>query len=73
VSFPMMRSTEAMLAYCRDWVNDANDRMAIGHRTQAQESLRTAMSIYVQLPAGYSDPEFEKYYQETSKKVFGTL
>lgn len=67
---PGMMDPKSMLTYARDWLDDANDRWDIGHRTQAHESLREAASIYVKLPPGYSDPEFEQYYQETSKKLY---
>ena len=67
---PSRTDPEALLAYARDWVDDANDRYDMGMRAMAQDSLRTAASLYVRLPQGYSDPEFEKYYQETSKKIY---
>ncbi len=69
--FPMPRDPKFMLEYCRDWVDDANERHRIGMRAMAQESIRTAAQIYVQLPQGFSDPEFERYYEETLKKVYG--
>lgn len=69
--FPMPRDPNFMLEYCREWVDDANFRYDNGMRAMAQESIRTAAQLYVQLPAGHSDPEFEQYYQETLKKVYG--
>jgi len=67
----MPRDPNYMLAYCRDWVDDANDRYDMGMRAMAQESIRTAAQIYVQLPQGFSDLEFESYYEKTLKKVYG--
>ncbi len=69
--FPMPRDPSFMLEYCREWVNDANYRYDHGMRAMAQESIRTAAQLYVQLPQGYSDLEFERYYEETLKKVYG--
>lgn len=65
------QSPEALMSYAKDWVDDANDRFDMGMRASAQESIRTAAQMYVQLPRGYSNPEFEKYYEETLKKVYG--
>lgn len=67
----MMRDPEAMLAYARDWLVDANDRYDMGHRSQAAESLRSAAQIYVQMPQGVSDPGFEELYDKTLKKIYG--
>lgn len=67
---PPRQDAEALLIYARDWVDDANDRYDMGMRAMAQESLRTAASMYIKLPPGHSDPDFEQYYQETSKRIF---
>ncbi len=64
-------SPEALLAYARDWVDDANDRYDMGMKAMAQESIRTAAQMYMRLPRGYTDAEFEKYYETTLKKVYG--
>ena len=73
MAVPGPNSAEAMLAYARDWVDDANDRYDMGMRAMAQESMRTAAQIYIQMPRGFSDPEFEAYYEQTSKKVFSMV
>jgi hypothetical protein len=67
---PARQDPEALMIYAKDWVDDANDRFSIGMRAMAQESLRTAMMMYMRLPPGYSNPEFEQYYQETSKRIY---
>jgi hypothetical protein len=67
---PPRQDAEALLIYARDWVDDANDRYDMGHRAMAQESLRTAAAMYVKLPPGIKDEEFEKYYHETSAKIY---
>lgn len=67
---PARQDPEALLIYARDWVDDANDRYDLGMRAMAQESLRTAAMMYVKLPPGVKDPEFEKYYEETVKRVY---
>jgi hypothetical protein len=67
---PARQDPEALLIYARDWVDDANDRYDMGMKAMAQESLRTAASMYIKLPRGISDPEFEKYFEETSKRVY---
>lgn len=67
---PARQDPEALLIYARDWVDDANDRYDMGMKAMAQESLRTAAMMYVKLPRGFSDPEFEKYYQETSERIY---
>lgn len=69
--FPMPRDPHFMLEYCREWVNDANERYDKGMKSMAQESIRTAAQLYIQMPPGFSDLEFEKYYEETLKKVYG--
>ena len=69
--FPMMRDPTAMLEYAKDWLIDAEDRWSMGHRAQAAESLRSAAQLYVQLPSGFSDPDFEKLYEQTNKKIYG--
>ena len=67
---PARQDPEAFMIYAKDWVDDANDRFNMGMRAMAQESLRTAMMMYMRLPPGYSSPEFEQYYQETSKRIY---
>jgi hypothetical protein len=67
---PAREDPEAFMIYAKDWVDDANDRFNMGMRAMAQESLRTAMMMYMRLPPGYSSPEFEQYYQETSKRIY---
>lgn len=59
-----------MLEYCREWVDDANHRYDNGMRASAQESIRTAGQLYIQLPAGCQDLEFEEYYRKTYDKVY---
>lgn len=71
MAVPGPNNPEAFLAYARDWVDDANDRYDMGMRAMAQESIRTAAQMYMRLPRGYADPEFEEYYQATLKKVYG--
>jgi len=44
---PHRQDAEALLIYARDWVDDANDRYDMGMRAMAQESLRTAASMYI--------------------------
>ncbi len=60
-----------MLQYAKDWLIDANDRWDIGHKAHAAESLRSAAQIYVQMPSGFKDEEFEALYEQTSKKIYG--
>lgn len=67
---PARQDPDALLIYARDWVDDANDRYDNGMRAMAQESLRTAAMMYMKLPRGYSDPDFEQYYNETSKRIY---
>lgn len=67
---PARQDPEALLIYARDWVDDANDRYDMGMRAMAQESLRTAAMMYIKLPRGVKDPDFEKYYEETVKRVY---
>ena len=67
---PPRQDAEALLIYAHDWVDDANDRYDMGMQAMAKESLRTAAAMYIKLPPGYSDPDFEQYYQETSKRIF---
>jgi hypothetical protein len=67
---PPRQDPEALMIYARDWIDDANDRFDMGMRAMAQESLRTAAMMYMRLPRGYSNPEFEQYYQETSKLIY---
>ena len=67
---PARQDPDALLVYARDWVDDANDRYDNGMRAMAQESLRTAAMMYMKLPRGYSDPDFEQYYNETSKRIY---
>ena len=69
--FPMPRDPGFMLEYCKEWIDDANERYNMGMKAMAQESMRSAAQLYIQLPRGYSNPELEKYYQETLKKVYG--
>jgi len=69
--FPMPRDPGFMLEYCKEWIDDANERYDMGMKAMAQESMRSAAQLYIQLPRGYSNPELEKYYQETLKKVYG--
>jgi len=71
MAIPGPGSPEAFLSYAVDWVDDANDRFDMGMRASAQESIRIAAQMYIQLPRGYSDPDFERYYEETLKKVYG--
>jgi len=68
--FPMPQDPGFMLEYCREWIDDANERYDKGMRAMAQESIRSAAQLYIQLPRGYSNPELEQYYQETLKKVY---
>lgn len=67
---PPRTDPEALLIYARDWVDDANDRYDMGMKAMAQESLRTAAMMYVKLPPGVKDAEFEKYYEETSARIY---
>jgi hypothetical protein len=67
---PPRQDPEALMIYAQDWIDDANDRFDMGMRAMAQESLRTAAMMYMRLPRGYSNPEFEQYYQETSKRIY---
>lgn len=67
---PARTDPEALLVYAYDWTDDANDRYDDGKKAMARESLRTAAIMYSSLPQGFSDPEFEKYYQETSKRIY---
>jgi len=69
--FPMPQDPGFMLEYCKEWIDDANERYDMGMKAMAQESMRSAAQLYIQLPRGYSNPELEKYYQETLKKVYG--
>lgn len=71
MAVPGPNTPEAFLEYARDWVDDANDRYDMGMRAMAQESIRTAAQMYMRLPRGYTDLEFEEYYQATLKKVYG--
>lgn len=69
---PARQDPEALLIYAKDWVDDANDRFEDGKRAMAQESLRTAAMMYVKLPQGTKDPGFEKYYEDTVKRVYSS-
>jgi len=70
---PARQDPEALLIYARDWVDDANDRYDMGHRAMAQESLRTAAMMYMKLPRGFSDPEFdESAWQRQMADFLGT-
>lgn len=68
--FPMPQDPGFLLEYCKEWLHDAHYRYDRGMKASAQESARTAAQLYMKLPRGFSDPDFEKFYQETVKKIY---
>lgn len=67
--FPLPKDPEFRMEVIQSWLQDVEDRLNVGDRSEALRSWREANTLALSLPAGFSNPEVEAKLHELRVKI----
>ena len=69
MAFPLPLDPDFRKVIIKDWIQDAIDRLEQNAILEAEESWKTAVILYLELPPGHSSAEIESALTEARVKL----